>query len=161
LFLNCFFDKYVCGCLILDFIKTNELNAELIKFPTDVSIEKVLFQTKSNISSYARASVFVDEKMDFFIVIGIASEKIGISEAEDLFDKNLEEIDSSEVLKLTGFEKEYFPPISILGAKVIFTKLAEKQKKLIFELSPREFLVIDILSIKKSQELSDYFFEEK
>lgn len=161
MFLNCFFDKYVCGCLILDFIKTNELNAELIKFPTDVSIEKVLFQTKSNISSYARASVFVDEKMDFFIVIGIASEKIGISEAEDLFDKNLEEIDSSEVLKLTGFEKEYFPPISILGAKVIFTKLAEKQKKLIFELSPREFLVIDILSIKKSQELSDYFFEEK
>ena len=161
MFLNCFFDKFVCGCLILDFIKTNELNAELIKFPTDVSIDKVLFQTKSNISSYARASVFVDEKIDFFIVIGIASEKIGIGEAEDLFDKNLEEIDSSEVLKLTGFEKEYFPPISILGAKVTFTKTAEKQKKLVFELSPREFLVIDIVSIRKSQELSDYFFEEK
>ena len=147
--------------MIQDFIDANKLNAQLLKFPSDASIDKALSAAKLNISCYAKAFPFVDEKMDFFVVIAIANEKVDVELAEDLFDENLEEVDSSEVLKLTGFEKEYFPPISIFGAKVVFTKNAKKQKKLMFELSPREFLVIDIPSIEKSQELSDYFFEEK
>jgi len=146
--------------MIQDFITSNELNAQLLNFPNDVSIDKALSVAKLNISSFAKAHPFVNEKMDFFVVILIATEKVGIEQAEDLFDINLEEIDSFEVLKLTGFEKNAFPPISILGAKVVFTKLAEKQTKLLFELSPREYLVIDVASIKKAQELSDYFFEE-
>lgn len=147
--------------MIQDFITANELNAQLLKFPSDVSIDKALSMAKLNISSYAKASPFVDEKMDFFVVISIASEKVNIEVAEDLFDENLNEVESIEVLKLTGFEKNTFPPISIFGAKSVFTKEAKKQKKLIFQLSPREYLVIDIPSIEKSQELSDYFFEEK
>ena len=146
--------------MIQDFIDSNELNAQILKFPIDVSIDKALSTAKLNVSSFAKARPFVNEKMDFFVVILIANEKIGIEEAEDLFNLNLEEIDSFEVLKLTGFEKNVFPPISILGAKVVFTKLAEKQTKLLFELSPREYLVIDVASIRKAQELSDYFFEE-
>ncbi len=147
--------------MLQDFITANELNAQLLKFPSDISIEKALSNAKMNISSYAKASVFVNDKMDFFIVISVANEKVNIEIAEDLFDMNLEEVDFIDVLKLTGFEKENFPPISVFGAKVAFTKEVKKQKKLFFELSPREYLVIDIDSIKKGQELSDYFFEEK
>jgi prolyl-tRNA editing enzyme YbaK/EbsC (Cys-tRNA(Pro) deacylase) len=147
--------------MIQDFITSNELNAQILKFHSDVSVDKALSVAKLNISAYAKASPFVNEKMDFFVVLSIASEKVNIEIAEDLFDENLEEIDANEVLKLTGFEKNNFPPISIFGAKSVFTKEAKKQKKLIFELSSREYLVIDIPSIEKSQELSDYFFEEK
>lgn len=147
--------------MIQDFINANSLDAQIIKFPSDVIIDKVLSEAKLNISSYAKALPFVNEKMNFFVVISIANEKITIEDAEDLFDENLDEIDSGEVFKLTGFEKNAFPPISILGVKIEFTKEANKQKKLVFALSPREYLVIDVESIKKAQELSDYFFEEK
>jgi len=147
--------------MIQDFIDSNKLNAQILKFPSDVSIDKALSQAKLNISSYAKALVFVNEKMDFFVLLANWDEKVGIMDAEDLFDENLEEVDSNEVLKLTGFEKENFPPISIFGAKSVFTKKVKKQKNLVFKLSPRDYLVIDIASIKKAQELSDYFFEEK
>ena len=147
--------------MIQDFIDSNCLDAKIFKFPSDVSITKALSAAKLNISSYAKASAFVNDKMDFFVVISIANEKVTIADAEELFNKNLDEIDEGEVLKLTGFEKDYFPPISVFGAKVSFTKEVKKQDKLLFELSPREYLVIEVSSIIKGQELSDYFFEEK
>ncbi len=147
--------------MLQDFIDSNALNAQIIKFSSDVSVTKALSVAKLNIFACAKASAFVNDKMDFFVVVFIANEKVTIETAKDLFDVNLQEVDEGEVLKLTGFEKDYFPPISVFGAKVSFTKEAKKQKKLFFELSPREYLAIDVASIIKGQELSDYFFEEK
>lgn len=147
--------------MIQDFIDANELDARIVSFPSEVSVEKALALNELTISNYAKAVPFVNEKMDFFVVVKLASEKVDIEDAEDLFDENLNEIDSTETEKLTGFEKSFFPPVSVLGAKLVFTKLASKSKKFLFALGPKEYLIINVDSIRKAQELSDYFFEEK
>ncbi|HPM85692.1 MAG: hypothetical protein WC122_01060 [archaeon] len=144
--------------MIQDFIKVNSIDAKVVSFQTQITIEKVLALNELTISSFAKAIPFVDDRMDIFVLIKIVSEEGGISLVEDAFDKNLGVVDSKTIEKLTGFKKDYFPPISVLGAKITFSPLAEKQKKLVFALNEREYLIISVKEIKKAQEISDYFF---
>ncbi|MGI6589764.1 MAG: hypothetical protein ACOX1V_03840 [Candidatus Iainarchaeum sp.] len=144
--------------MVQDFVSANSIDAKVVSFQKEVSVEKVLALNNLSTSSFAKAVPFVDDKMNIFVLIKIASEKEDISFAEDIFDKNLNPIDSKTIEKITGFKKNFFPPISVLGAKMEFTPLAKKQKQLVFSLSEKEYLIIGVDGIKKSQEISDSFF---
>lgn len=140
--------------MIQDFINANSIDAKVVSFQNETPIRKVILLTGLTDSSFAKAVPFVDEKMNFFVLIKLANEESDILTAEDLFNKNLNDLDSKSVEKFTGFKKNYFPPISVFGVEVKLTLAAKKQKKLLFALSENEYLIIDVDEIKKAQELS-------
>ena len=89
--------------MVQDFVSANSIDAKVVSFQKEVSVEKVLALNNLSTSSFAKAVPFVDDKMNIFVLIKIASEKEDISFAEDIFDKNLNPIDSKTIEKITGF----------------------------------------------------------
>jgi prolyl-tRNA editing enzyme YbaK/EbsC (Cys-tRNA(Pro) deacylase) len=142
--------------MIKDFLEANNLNGKVFSFPSDISLEKAMQEAHLSQGSVAKTFVFVDEKMDFFGVISQVDSSISAKEACSLFKKKfLEEASSEEVLRLTGFKKEFFPPVSVFGLRVILHPSIISKKRLLFALSNREFLSInteDILRISEEEE---------
>lgn len=141
--------------MISDFIEANNLGARVLSFPSDCSLAHALKAAHLSENSAAKAVPFVDEKMDFFVVIAAESEAVLVVDAEELFGVPLEVAVDNEVLKITGFERKFFPPIGVFGVKVAFHNSILKQKTLLFCLSPREYLIISKGDIEKSVEIND------
>ena len=144
--------------MIADFIESNKLDARLISFKSDTTLEKACSDSTISVSCAAKVLPFVDEKMDFFVVILPAGESIPASEANSLFKKNdLSEADAADVNKLTGFHKDFFPPICVFGAKVAFHKSLASKRHLFFPIGEREFLLISKKSIEDAAEISEFW----
>lgn len=139
--------------MLSDFIEANGINARVLKYPSDASVENVLKDAHLSKSAAAIAVPFVDDKMDFFVVIASREKIIPISDAESYFGVPLSLPLADDVLNMTGFEAKHFPPVAVFGAKVAFDSSVSKQATLLFELSPREYLVIPKKEIEKAQEL--------
>ncbi len=142
--------------MLEDFIEVNKLDAKIVKFNTDTFPEKALLQTKLPPSSLVKTIVFVDEKMDFFVVVAGSDSTVSELDAEDLFEKNkLEKAERKDVYNRAGVDINYFPPIGIFGAKVVLEEKLKEQKYLLFPLSAREFLIILTNDVIKAIELSE------
>lgn len=146
---------------IKNFIEVNKINAKIISFKEEVTPEKALALNNLSKSSLARVTPFVDDKMNFFVLIKLVEEETSLSEEIDfvktLSKKNLGEVSSKEVEKLTGFTKKNFPPLAVFGVKTFFTKRALNKPQLLFVLNEKEFLLIPPTEVIKAQEISDYF----
>ncbi|MCX6803262.1 MAG: hypothetical protein NTY48_01685 [Candidatus Diapherotrites archaeon] len=141
--------------MINDFIEVNKLNARVIEYPSDSTIEHALHDAHLSIHAAAKAIPFFNEKTDLFVIVIPFDEKISTKEASKLFKETLTQASETKVLNLTGFEKDYLPPIAVFGAKVLIHKNAKTHGTLIFSLSPREYLVITKEDIEKSAELNE------
>jgi len=139
--------------MISEFLEANNLEGKVFSFPSDTSIEKATEEVHLSAESIAKVFLFVDEKMDFFAVIASVGSKISAKEACTLFKKKfLEEPDPEETLKCMGFEKNFFPPVSVFGVRVALHSSVKDRKNLLFALSNREFLFISAKDILKAND---------
>lgn len=146
--------------MIRDFLEVNKLDGKIVSFPSDTTIEKAVESTHLSAGSIAKVAVFFDEKMDFFIVIAPKDHVVSVKEANELFKKNTLEVAGEEETKnMSGFEKKFFPPISVFGASVAMHSLVKNKPNLIFALGYREFLVITPKAIMEAAEICDAFEE--
>lgn len=142
--------------MIQDFLEVNKLNGKVVTFPSDISIEKVASCCSISSSGIAKSFVFVDDKVDFFVVVALKGEKVSVGEAEKLFNKkNLEIATEKDVYRITSFEERYFPPIGVFGATVALHSSVKGKKNLLFELGARDFLIIESKDIKKANNLGE------
>ncbi|MFA5931552.1 MAG: YbaK/EbsC family protein [archaeon] len=146
--------------MIQDFLEVNKLDGKIISFPSDTTIEKAVESTHLSAGSVAKVAVFFDEKMDFFIVIAPKDHVVLVKEANELFKKKTLEVAGEEETKnLSGFEKKFFPPISVFGTTVAMHPILKNKPKLVFALGYREFLVITPKAIMDAAEVCDAFEE--
>ena len=141
--------------MILDFIEVNGLKARIISFPSDTSFSHAAKTTHLSDGACAKAVVFVDGKMDFYAVIASIGTSVGVGSAKKLFGVSLSEPSEGDVLSLTGFEKNYFPPLAVFGLKIVFHSSSDEKKTLLFCLSPREYLIISKEELLESSKLSE------
>jgi len=148
--------------MIADFLEVNKLDGRVLSFNADTPAEKALTSVHLPNNSFARAVPFFDEKYNFFVVIVSSEESITAKEAESLFlGKTLSSATEKKVYNLSGFEKKFFPPVSVYEAKVALHSSIKEKKTLLFQLSHREFLLIKTTDILKASELiSDDVAEE-
>ena len=140
--------------MINDFLEVNKIDGKIISFPSVTSVEKVADFVHLSASSIAKAVPFVDEHMDFFVVVLGMDDSITSKEANLMFKKkDLVPAQDSEVLSLLAIEKTYFPPIAVFGAITLVHSSLKEKKRLLFALSDREFLVVATSDIEKMNEL--------
>jgi len=142
--------------MLVDFLEVNKLDGKIISFPCVTSIEKVADSVHLSQSSIAKAVPFVDDEMDFFVVVIGKEDSITSKEANLLFKKkDLVPAQDKEVLSLLAIEKDYFPPIAVYGATTLVHPSVKEKKRLVFELSEKDFLVIATNDIEKMNELEE------
>jgi hypothetical protein len=142
--------------MINDFIKANSLDARVITFPSVTSFETAIKQAHVSDFAAVKAIPFFSKKQGVFVLVSPVGAKANEDDAMDAFDMTgLEEMVDDDVIKLTGFDKKYFPPIGVYGVKVGFHLDLAKQKVFVFCLNSHEYLVISRESIIKSVELSE------
>ncbi len=142
--------------MINDFIKANSLDARVMSFASITSFDTAIKQAHVSDFAAVKAIPFFSKKLGVHVLISPVGEEATEDDAMDAFDINgLEKMVDDDVLKLTGFDKKYFPPIGVYGVKVGFHLNLEKQKVFLFCLNPREYIVISRESIIKSVELSE------
>ena len=141
--------------MIADFLAANSIDGRIVSFDSDTSIAKACDKAKVPVTSVGKTVLFSDRKEDFFVVIARAGVHVPLEEACELFDKKEGELSISDakiVLNLTGFSKEYFPPVSVFGVTVALHSSVKDHKVLIFALSEREFLAISPKEIIESMQ---------
>jgi len=141
--------------MIADFIKVNKINAKVFSFATDMSFEKVASIAHVSPKSIAKVTPFVSEKERMFVYISLAEEKILPKEVEKVFGLVLHDVDKTQCLKLSGFEREFFPPIGIFGVQTEISENAEHMGALVFMLSHREFVLIEGKELRKAVDLGN------
>jgi len=142
--------------VIEDFLEVNKLDGKVHSFPSVVSIETVADQMHISKNSIAKAVPFVDNKLDFFVVVLASEDSITSKEANEMFNKkDLVPAQDKEVLSLLAIEKNYFPPIAVYGATTLVHSSVKEKKRLLFALSDRVFLVIATNDIEKTNELNE------
>jgi prolyl-tRNA editing enzyme YbaK/EbsC (Cys-tRNA(Pro) deacylase) len=138
--------------MLQDFLEANGLNGKVISFRSDTSIERAAESIHVSKSSFAKAFVFADENLDWCVVIADMNSEISAKEASKLFEKDLDEVSGKDIYRISGVEKEFFPPVGVFGVTTVLDKSVDGKKNLFFKLSPREYLVIDSKDILKANE---------
>jgi len=141
--------------MINDFLEVNTLDGQVVSFPSVTSIKKVADTVHLSEDCIAKAVPFVDDKLDFFIVVLSMKESITAKEANELFNKtDLVPAQEKEVVSLLGIDKTYFPPIAVFGATTLVHNSIKDKKRILFALSEKDFLVIATSEIEKANELN-------
>gem|GEM_PF-2656340 len=141
--------------MINDFLKVNLINAKLAVFPTDSNFDKAVSFFHVSNKACAKAVPFINKKNQIFSLIVSQGEECSAAKACKVFDQEVFVVDSTECLKRTGFEKNFFPPIGVFGAITKFSKEAEGLDLFLFAISKREFMLISAEELKKAVELSE------
>lgn len=139
--------------MIRDFIDVNSLSARVLTFNSETDFEGALRKANLSKSCAAKTNVFTDERKFFLVVVSSLGEKVSLEEVASLVKTKVFEIEEAEVLLLSGFEKKYFPPMGVFGAKIFFHPSVARRKTLVFRLGLMEYLVISKDDIIKSSEL--------
>jgi prolyl-tRNA editing enzyme YbaK/EbsC (Cys-tRNA(Pro) deacylase) len=136
-----------------DFIKANNVDAKIVKFNQETSMQSALFKTKISPECAIKCEFFLDENDNAFLIIHSIKTKINFEKLKkllgvfELFEKN-----ELEVFDATGYEKEFLPPIGIYGVKVYLDNLIHKKNCLFCKIGEKKFLKISPDAIINSNE---------
>ncbi len=140
--------------MLEDFLEVNKIKAEIISFPTPTSTNSALSSKKIPYTSTVKIKLFNSEKEPFLVISPFHSETdfkklkkiMGISKYDIL------EANDEESISITGYKKDYIPPISIFGLKMIIDSSIETKDFLCCKIGQKKFIKIGLDSIKEYNE---------
>ena len=127
-----------------DFIMANDLKAEIIAFPTETSVSFIIKQKKFNPKTIVQIKLFISAKKDEILTITPFGKEPQIEFLEKIIGEELLESNEEECLKITGYKKEFVPPISIYSVKVIIDPMLENLNYIIVPISTKKYLKIPL-----------------
>ena len=139
--------------MLKDFIKVNSIDAEIISFRKETSLQTALFETKMSPLCAVRVEFFMNDKDDEFLFVYPLGTKLDLEKLKHLtgsfefFSKT-----DKEVLEAIGYEKETLPPIGIYGVKVYLDKSVQEKEYLLCKISEKDFLKIPPMEIIDANE---------
>ncbi len=129
--------------MLEEFLDVNNVDAEIITFPRDTSVQSALFETRISPASAIVAEFFMDEKDNEFIFVHSIQTRLDleklkkITRAFELFLKN-----PDEIFEATGYKKEFLPPIGVYGVTAYLDRSLQGKENLLCKVGERAFLKI-------------------
>ncbi len=128
--------------MLEDFIEVNSVSARILN-------------KEVHNSSVAKCTLFVREptRLKPLLVVHLANSSPKKEIIERLFVQDeLHEAGAKEAFRITGYELEYMPPISIYGVIVIIDEKAAQKETLFFPIGEEKTLVISPKEIAEHNE---------
>lgn len=127
--------------MLEDFIEVNELKAKIVNKPI------------MNPSS-ARCELIMREPTTLkpLLLVHLCKDSIDLEKVAKMFADELRIPGARETFFVTGYKKDYLPPISIYGVIVIMDKKAAEREKLYFLVDEEHTLVITPQEIIEANE---------
>ena len=133
--------------MLSEFIESNGLIAELISFSTETPVKVAIKNKKFNPKYLAQSKLYLSKDNDEILVITDHGKDIDIEKLETISGEELIEVNNEECLERTGYKKEYLPPISIYGVRIIIDAKLEHYGYLIFPVGSKKYLKIPLEEI--------------
>ena len=144
--------------MLEEFIENNDLSAKIISSPTDLPVVAAIKQKKFNPKIIAKTNLFISSKKDEILVITSFGKELLIENVEKIVGEKLLGINEEESIELTGYKKNYIPPISVFGIKVIIDSDLENLRYLVFPISIKKYIKLPLEEILSYNE--DVSFEK-
>lgn len=127
--------------MLEDFIEVNELKAKIVNKPIVNS-------------SSARCELIMREPTTLkpLLLVHLCRDSIDLEKVAKMFENELRAPGARETFFVTGYKKEYLPPISIYGVIVIMDKKAAEQQNLYFLVDEEHTLIITPQEIIEANE---------
>lgn len=118
--------------MLEDFIVTNRLKSQLINFPTDITINLIAQKNIFPKKYLVKLKAFITKENDLFITIIPFNLEIDFEKLKNIIlEEEFLELNEDECFDITGYKKNYLPPISIYGAKIIIDTSLKNNELLI------------------------------
>lgn len=130
---------FIIKSMLADFIEINSLKAKILK--------------KKPFGSPAQCKLFI--KPGFYkpvLAVFLSKNSLNLKKLESLTKTTLCEAGSTESFEITGYYKEWIPPISVYGVILAMDKKADAEKSLFFQIGEEEFLSITPDEIRNANE---------
>jgi len=127
--------------MLEDFIEVNELKAKIVKKPiinTNSAICELIMREPTTLKP--------------LLLVHLAEDNVNLKKISSMFPEELRVPEARETFFVTGYKKEYLPPISIYGVIVIMDKKAAEREKLYFLVDEERTLVITPQEIIEANE---------
>lgn len=119
--------------MLEDFILANKLSAKFVESQEELSTPtRQAKMCGVPIEDAARTVLLINpESMESVLAIFLASDVLNVEKVEKASSiENLRLADRDEALDMTGYEKDFLPPISIYGVKTIIDKKVSAKKNI-------------------------------
>jgi prolyl-tRNA editing enzyme YbaK/EbsC (Cys-tRNA(Pro) deacylase) len=144
--------------MLEEFIENNELAAEIISSPTELSVASAIKQRKFNPKNIAKTIMYNSKTKEEVLLIIQVGKNFEKGVLEKIMGERLLRLNDEEAFELTGYRKNFIPPISVFGVKVIIDVALENLNYLIFQISLKKYLKISLEEILAQNE--DITFEK-
>jgi len=124
--------------MLENFIETNNLKARIVN--------------RRQSSNLIKCKLFLTESAQI-IVISLATDKSDLEKIKRVLGaKEIFAADEKQAIEITGYEKNFLPPISIYGVKVLLDKGLSKHELLYCNISEASCLEISLKEIQENNE---------
>jgi len=129
--------------MLEDFLDVNSVDAELITFPRETSLQTALFETKISPSAAVRVDFYMNERQEEFLFVYPIKTRLDLGKAKQATNSSaLKEKDPELVFEATGYSKGMLPPVGVYGAKVYVDRSLQGKEVVLCKVGEKEFLKI-------------------
>jgi prolyl-tRNA editing enzyme YbaK/EbsC (Cys-tRNA(Pro) deacylase) len=115
--------------MLEDFLEVNEVKAELIDLRKEVSSLSEALQVLGLKKNEAiQAKLLLDSEEEGVLCLFPSNLALDLSKAEKVVGKPLKVAEEKQVLEITGYKKDFLPPLSIYGVKTLIDKKVLKKE---------------------------------
>ncbi len=127
--------------MLEDFIEFNKLKSKIHLFTSNMSTDMAIASQKLPPKRTVKIQLFNTKSNNPVITIIPYHSELNISMLEKIMgEEEIIEIDSTECLEITGYKKDFLPPISIYGIKTIIDSSLESAKSIFARIGAKKFL---------------------
>ena len=145
--------------MLEDFIITNKLDSEIIKFPSLSSTDSLIASKKLPSNLTVKVQIFDSKNDSPFITIIPYHSELDIPVLKSIVNVgDFLELDTFESVDITGYKKGFIPTISVFGVKIIIDSSLENKAVLFCRVGEKSFLKTSMTSILDTN--NDIVFEK-
>lgn len=127
--------------MLEDFILMNNLKSQIVNFPTDTSIDFIAQKNIFPKKHLVKINAFITKENDLFITIIPFNSEIDFEKLKTIIlEEEFLELSEDECVDITGYEKNYLPPISIYGANFLIDNSLKNNNLIVLRTGEKQFL---------------------
>ncbi len=127
--------------MIEDFIEVNKLKSQIVNFPTETSVESLVSKSIFPKNLIIKTQLFVTKDNITYLTIVPFYEEVNFSKLKLIInDDEFLEANDKECFDITGYYKNFLPPISIYGINLLIDNSLKDKKTLICRINEKQFL---------------------
>jgi hypothetical protein len=106
--------------MIDDFIEKNKLESELISLPTEESMDSLIAKKRFPARLTAKIKLFNTPSNHAIMVVVPFQSEINIDKLKKILGEDeLIESNNDESIQITGYKKDFVPPLSVFGVTIM------------------------------------------